>query len=204
MTGIPHLGLVRFITARQAALRGLREVTIAASLCVVMALSLWPASVARPYRVGAVVVFWIFATEVLLRIVDWRYDAAYGRVADTWRSLGRTTRCQMLLGTGAMLDGFMPWSPIAAHSAFPVVVAAYSLWIVARDFPWRGYYLAAVVAAFLAPPVDDPSRMVSYFPAYATTVAVIAMTAFLDHVLLMTAFARLRRIGQTAETPRRV
>lgn len=198
-----RLSLIRFITARQAALRGLREVAIAASACLVMALMLRSDSFPRPFGSLVVLFFWIFALEVLLRVVDWRYNVTYGRVAGSWFALGRSTRCQMLLSTGVALD-FLPWFPMAGHSAFPFVVAAHALWIVARDFPWRGYYLAALVMAFVAPPVDDSSRMISYFPAYATGLATIAMTAFLDHVLLMTAFARLQRTGQTVETPRRV
>jgi hypothetical protein len=197
MTAMPHLELVRFITSRQAALRGLREVTIAGSGLIVMMLTL---------SAGAgllAVVFWIFAAEVLLRFVDWRYDATYGRVARTWRSLGRSTRCQMLLSTGVLLDGFLPWFPLAGHSAFPILVSVYALWIVARDFPWRGYYLAAVLLAFVAPPVDDPSRMINYFPAYAAGLASIAVTGLLDHVLLMAAFARLKANGQTVEVPGR-
>lgn len=197
-----RLSLIRFITARQSDLRGLREVAIAASLCIVMALMLRSDSIPRPLGSVFVVFFWVFAVEALLRLVDWRYNVAYGRVARTWFDLGRSTRCQMLLATGAAID-FLPWFPMAGHSAFPFIVAAHALWIVARDFPWRGYYLAAVLVMFVTPPVDDPSRMVSYFPAYATGLATIALTAFLDHVLLMTAFARLKGARDPVETGRR-
>jgi hypothetical protein len=197
-----RLSLIRFITARQSGLRGLREVVIAASVCLVMMFIIWPALMPKPFGMLAVVFLWIFALEVLLRLVDWRYDATYGRVARTWFNLGRTTRCQTLLAIGAALDMFA-WFPLAGQSAFPLVVAAHALWIVARDFPWRGYYLAAVLVAFIAPPVDDPSRMISYFPAYAAGLATIAFAGLLDHILLMTAFAQLKTTGQTIDTARR-
>jgi hypothetical protein len=189
-----RLSLIRFVTARQTELRGLREAVFCVGACANMALILWSIEF-RPRYLGAlsIVLFWIFWMEGVVRFVNRRYDSKYGRVAShTYRrapgSVGQT-----LLAAGAMLDVFVPAFPFAGHSAFLILVAAYAAWIAWRDFPWRGYYLAAVFVAFIATPVDDPSRMISYFPAYAAGLAAIALMGLLDHVLLMTAFARLRR-----------
>ena len=198
-----RLSLIRFVTARQFELRGLREVVFGAFICVATPLLIW--------RLGGQQIAWlihlalyIVVQEAALQFVDRRYDATCGRVnpADgqpAKRRWARPTTAQSLLAAGVVLD-MTPWFPARGVSAFPVAIAIYGLWIAFRDFPWRLYYLGAVAILVAAPAVDDPSRLASFLPAYFAGGFTLILTGLFDHLLLARAMTRLRRQGAAAKT----
>ena len=192
------INLIRFVTARQAELRGLREVVFAAFICVAVSLIVWRREVGTPAWLIHLALY-IVVQEIALQLLDRRYDSTYGRVtpADGKPSRGpwaRTTMAQSLLGYGVVLD-ITPWFPVWGVSGFLVVIAFYALRIAFRDFPWRLYYLGAVAVVIAAPAVDDPTRMLSHLPAYFAGGFTLILTGLSDHLLLAGAMTRLRRQG---------
>ena len=191
---------IAFLTARQAELRGLREVVFGAFIWVAIALTIWRRELG-PIASMVYLVQFIVVQEFVLQFVDRRYDATYGRVnpSDGQPARGRwarTTTTQRLIAAGAALDVLTPWFPLAGVSAFSIVVAVHGLRIACRDLPWRVHHLAGVAWLALAPVVDDPSRMLSYLPAYFAGTGCLILTGLCDHLVLSRAMTRLRR--QTA------
>ena len=66
-----HLALVRFITARQPDLRGLREVAFSALVCAVITLLLWRQQTGRQIAWLILLGLFILVQEVVIRVVDW-------------------------------------------------------------------------------------------------------------------------------------
>jgi hypothetical protein len=195
-----NLSLVRFITARQADLRGLREVVFAGFICVAITLSVWQRELGVAGAWLLYLALFIVVQEAALQLIDRRYDSTYGRVnpaqGQPRRSLwARTTTTQSLIATGAALDIFTGWFPAAGVSAFSIVIALHGLWIALRDFPWRLHYLAGLVLLAVTPAVDNPSRIASFLPAYFAGANCLILTGLLDHLLLASAMTRLRRQG---------
>ena len=188
-----HLALVRFITARQADLRGLREVTFAVFVCAAITLILWRRELGREAALLFMIALFIVVQEVALRVVERRYNAIYGRVNQEKYGRKKTTTAQSLLFTGIALDVFTPWFPFAGISAFPIVIAVYGMWIAFRDFPWRAYYLGGVVLVLAGPGLDDASRGVSFLSQYFAGASLLILTGLLDHLLLAVSMARLRQ-----------
>jgi hypothetical protein len=188
-----HLALVRFITARQADLRGLREVTFAVLVCAAITVILWRREIGRPAAWLLLLVLGIVVQEVALRVVEWRYNATYGRVNQEKHRQKRTTTAQTLLFTGMFLDMFTPCFRLTGISAFPIVIAVYGLRIALRDFPWRAYYLGGVVLVLAGPGIADASRNVSYLSQYFTGASFLVLTGLLDHLLLAVSMARLKQ-----------
>jgi hypothetical protein len=193
-----HLALVRFITARQFELRGLREVIFAAFICVAISLIVWRRDLGVPNAWLLYLALFIVVQEAALQLIDRRYDSTYGRVNSAHgrraRSLwARPTTTQSLLATGAALDIFTPWFPVAGVSAFAVVIAVHGLRIAVRDFPWRLHHLAGLVLLAVTPAIDNPSRISSFLPAYFAGANCLILTGLLDHVVLARAMTRLKR-----------
>ena len=193
-----HLALVRFITARQADLRGLREVTFAAFVCAAIALILWRREIGEPAW-GILLVVGILVQEVAFRVVERRYTATYGRVNQEKHRRKRTTTAQTLLFTGLAGDAFTPWFPFAGISAFPIVIAVYGMWIAFRDFPWRAYYLGGIVLVLVGPALTDASGTVRYISQYFAGASFLIVTGFLDHALLALSMARLKQASPVTE-----
>ena len=194
------INLIRFVTARQADLRGLREVVGGAFICVAIPLLLWRLETGGLVGWLIHLALYLVVRESVLRFVDRRYDSTYGRVTPTdgqpaprpWPMTAQT------LLFGIVLD-MTPWFPLWGVSGFPIVIAIYGLWIAFRDFPWRVYHLGAVAVVLAAPAVDDPSRMLSHLPAYFAGGFTLILTGLFDHLLLARAMTRLRRLGPTRE-----
>ena len=192
-----RLSLIRFVTARQFELRGLREVVFGIFICVAIPLLLWRREAGAQGGWLIHLALYIVVQEFALQFVDRRYDSTYGRVNPTdaqpaksrW---ARPTIAQSLLGAGVVLD-MTPWFPLWGVSAFPIVIAIYGLWIAFRDLPWRLYYMGTLAVVVAAPTVDDPSRLTSFLPAYFACGLTLALAGLFDHLLLAAAVARLRR-----------
>ena len=185
-----RLSLIRFVTARQAELRGLRTAWFSFTVCVMTAIVVTARSWPRPWAFVALFGFWAVAQgDITHRIRRW-YDTRYGRV-DTAAN-GRWTSAARLMALGVALD-ITRFFPFEGHSGFTLLLGVYGLWIAVRDRPWRGYYAAFVLVAVWAPPVADKARMPGFLPAYAAGLTALLLAGVLDHLLL----ARLvKRIGQ--------
>jgi hypothetical protein len=176
-----RISLIRFLTARQAELRGLRTAWFSLTVCVIIALLLTQRAWPKPWGFVALVSFWAIAQgDITHRIRRW-YDARYGRV-DT-AAAGQSTIASRLMALGVALD-VTRFFPFEGHSAFPLLLGVYGTWIAVRDRPWRSYYAALVLVAAWAPAVSDPTRMRSFLPAYAAALAALGLAGVLDHLLL--------------------
>ena len=194
-----RLSLIRFVTARQFELRGLREVVFGIFICVAIPLLLWRRESGAQGGWLIHLALYIVVQEFALQFVDRRYDSTYGRVnpSDAQPAKSRWARptiAQSLLGAGVVLD-MTPWFPVWGVSAFPIVIAIYGLWIAFRDVPWRLYYVGTLAVLVATPAVDDPSRLTSFLPAYFACGVTLVLAGLFDHLLLAGVVARLRRQG---------
>lgn len=185
-----RLALIRFVTSRQADLQGLRNVAFAVTVLATMGVVLWirPA----PPVIGTLVVLVVnvVLSEGSTCLLNWWYGSRYGRVSAAAGARGATA--QMLMGLGAMLD-LTPLFPLAGCSGFVFVVFVAGARIAYRDFPWRGYYLALVALPVIAPAVEPGAAVLGYFPAYAASLAALAVMGVVDHRLLRSSLRRLRQ-----------
>jgi hypothetical protein len=188
-----RLTLIRFMTARQSDLQGLRNGAFAISVIAMMAVIVSIRPARSMLNALIVVAMWTAVAEGSTRLVDWWYASRYGRVSAAESRRGTSAR--MLMGLGAAVD-LTPWFPVAGYSAFVFVVAAYGAWITFRDFPWRGYHLALVALPGLAPVVHTGTSLAHFVPAYAAALAALAIVGLLDHRLLRVSVDRLKRPQQ--------
>ena len=194
-----RLALIRFVTSRHGDLQGLHNAAFAISILIIMALTLWVRP--GPKVLGELVVFaaWVVLSEGAPRLVHWWYASRYGRVNGAIPGLTRPTTASMLMGLGAAGD-LTPLFPMANHSAFVILLAAYGAWVAYRDFSWRAYHLALVALPGIAPAVPQGAPLLGYFPPYAAALAGLAVMGLLDHHLLRTLIDRV----QSERHPQRV
>jgi hypothetical protein len=198
---------IRLLSDRFNELRGLRVAMFGAALAFCQAVGLLIPS-APPSLVGAVmlIVAGIVASPWLYRLKHY-YDSTYGRQIrkqpPQWKSL-------IVFG----VLGFA--TPLLGHSApdgsmMAVLVSVLALWVAARDWPLRGYYLLvpmAVGGALAASSAGlgglDPSR--TFAAVHLALGLVMVPIGLLDHRLLVTLVHEARSAGAAvplAETSRK-
>jgi hypothetical protein len=179
---------VAFVTSRFHEMRGLIPATFGAGL-VLSVLASADGSVLRP-TLSLMFVPLLTAHSVHMLAgfaLDRGYRSTFGDVVAAPRQRVAAGLLPFLLLVAGLFDATR--SPSAsAPNAMPTLFAAYSLWIVARDWPWRAHYLGAAAAGVAAmiitalAPADG--RMDAWMTATTLTGLGLVGVGLRDHHLL--------------------
>lgn len=184
-----RLERIRLLSARFAELKGLR--VAATGGAILLGQGLYLAAIPAPTSEGALIALAMSFVPVVPAVVALNryYSETFGRQVvrspDKWPL---TTQLVLLIGfvIAMWLNTRFPAIPPGGPTA--AVVGLASLWITARDWPWRGYYISATIAVAIAF-AARVSGAISPGSAVAVTFLLTGMAmlaiGLLDHRLLV-------------------
>ena len=199
-----RLERIRLLSARFAELKGLR--VAAAGGAILLGQALYLAAIPAPGSEGALVALAMSFVPVVPAVVALNryYSETFGRQVvrppDRWWPL--RTQLVLLIGLAitTWLNTRFPEIPPGAPTA--AVVGLLSLWITARDWPWRWYYISATIAvaiAFTARAANSIGPGSAVAVTFLLTGMAMLAIGLLDHRLLVK-LVREARESQRAES----
>ena len=198
-----RLERIRLLSSHFHELQGFRVAAAGASMA--LGLALYLLVMPNPTSEGALVALGLSFAPVFPAVwwLNRYYAAAFGRqvmrLPDGWRKAYLLLIVYFMIGM--WLNARFPEIPAGAPTA--ATVALLSLWVTARDWPWRAYYASATVAVAIAfaagasGAIDPGARVAVTF--LLTGVSMMAI-GLLDHRLLVT-LVEEARVSQTSSVP---
>ena len=145
-----RLDRIRLLSARFHELQGLRVAL--AGACIALVVGGYLIATPQPTNNGAMVAMLVSFVPVVAGMprLNRYYATTFGR--QVW-SPPRKWKVFFLIGyiwVGWWLNAAIPAIPAGAPTMW--IVALVSIWVAIRDWPWRRYYLVAMLAVAMASP----------------------------------------------------